>query len=99
MNIRKKIFIPMIALTIGSCVIVLVIAMIIFNRELNDVKYNKIEVATMVVENEINELKSKAQVAAFGMAKNPDLIEAIVNNDRDSIMYVYIKCVEEHGSC
>jgi len=88
MNIRKRIHIPMIALTIGSCVIMLVSFMILFSKELNATKYSKIDVATMVVENEIDELKNKAQIAAFGMASNPELIKALVNNDRDSIMYI-----------
>jgi len=90
MNIRRRILVPMIALTIGSCVTVLTFSMILFNRELSNAKYNIIDVAAMVVENEIDELKIKAQIAAFGMAKNPDLIEALLNNDHEKIASVAI---------
>jgi len=55
--------------------------MFLFRRELNDAMLSKIEVATMVVENEIDELKSKAQVAAFAMASSPELIKAIEDDD------------------
>jgi len=78
----------MIALTVGCGVAVLVFSMLLFSRELNDAKHNKIETAAMVMENEIDEMKIKAQVAAFGMATNPDLIEAIENKNRDGIMYM-----------
>jgi len=78
----------MVVLAIGSCITVLVFSMILFSRDLSNAKYNKIDVAALVVENEIEELKIKAQIAAFGMAKNPDLIRAIANNDRESIMYI-----------
>jgi len=77
----------MILLTVGSCITVLVASMILFSRELNDAKYKKIDIAATVVQNEIEELKRKAQVAAFGMVSNPDLIEALVNNDLDAIIH------------
>ncbi|MCL2800385.1 MAG: ATP-binding protein [Treponema sp.] len=86
MNIRNKILIPMVALTIGCCIIVLVSSILLYNRELNDAIYNKINVAAMVAENEIDNLKANAHIAALGIAINPDLIEAMSFNDREKIL-------------
>ena len=57
----------MISLTVGCGIAVLILSMALFNRELNDSKHNKVEAATKVMENEIEEMKVKAQVAAFGI--------------------------------
>ena len=81
MNISKKIFIPMILLTIGCSVAVLVSSILLFSRELNNAMYNKISVAAAVAEHEINNLKARAYIAALGMAGNPDLVEALINRD------------------
>jgi len=86
MKIRKKILIPMVSLTIGCCVIVLVSSIFLFNGELNSAMYNKINVAAMVAENEIDNLKNNALIAALGIAVNPDLIEAMQQNDRERIL-------------
>ncbi|MCL2634674.1 MAG: ATP-binding protein [Oscillospiraceae bacterium] len=88
MNIRKKIFISMIALTVACGVAVLASSMFIFGRELDNAKHDKIEAAVTVLENEIREMQIRAQVAALGMANNPQLIEALVNDDRDEIIYL-----------
>ena len=78
----------MITLTVVSCVAVIVSSMILFNRELDNTVHDKVQVAASVVESEIEAMKVRAQVAAFGMAANPDLIEALINNDRDDIIRI-----------
>ena len=88
MSIRKRILIPMVFLTIGCCVTVFVSSIGLFSRQLNSAKYSKIDVAAMVAENEIDELKRKANIAAFGMANDLDLIMALLSNDRDEILSV-----------
>ncbi|MCL2456304.1 MAG: ATP-binding protein [Defluviitaleaceae bacterium] len=85
MNIRRKIFAPMITLTIASCVAVLVFSMILISRELNAAKFAKLEVADAVAKSELDELKTKAQLAAFGVAASPDLADAIIFSDRERI--------------
>jgi len=62
--------------------------MFLYRREINDAMHSKLNVATMVVENEIEELKSKAQIAAFAMAGSQDLIEAVIRDDREMILYI-----------
>jgi methyl-accepting chemotaxis protein len=76
----------MISLTIGCSVAVLVFSVLLFNRELNNAMYEKVEVAATVVEHEINNLKARTFVAALRMANNPDLIEALVNKDLNRII-------------
>jgi len=78
----------MIVLIVGGCIAVLTLSLLLFSNELNEAKYSKINVAAMVVDNEIDELKSKAQIAAFAMAGNPELIDSMISNDRDSIMSI-----------
>ena len=86
MKIRRVIFVPMIVLTIVCCTTVLMSSIVLFDGELTNAMHDKVNVATDVVESEIKILSTKAQIAAFGMATNPDLIEALVNNDRDGII-------------
>jgi len=76
----------MITLTIVCCIAVLVSSILLYSRELNNAMHNKIDVALNVVQSEIADLSTKAYLAALAMAKNPDLIEAIVSNDRDKIV-------------
>jgi len=71
----------MIVLTIGSCVVVFVSSIILFGRELDAAKYDKVNVAAAIAENEIYELLRKAELAAFGIANNPDLVEALIGDD------------------
>jgi len=78
----------MIALTILGCIAVFAASLFLFRRELDETMHRTVEVAAMIVENEIEEMKIKAQVAAFGMQSNPDLIQALVNEDRDQIIYL-----------
>jgi len=85
MNIKRKILIPMISLTIGCCAVILLSSILLFNRELNNAMYDKINVAAMVAEHEIANLKTNAHIAALGIATNPDLIEALKYGDRDRI--------------
>ena len=88
MSIRKRIIIPLISLAIGGSITVLFSSIFLFNRELNRALHDKIDVALNVVEHEIDNLKANARIAAIGMANNPDLIEAIRNNDRAKIINV-----------
>jgi len=76
----------MIALTVGGCIAVLISSMLLFSRELSDAKYTKIDVAALVVQNEIDELKRKGEVAAYAIAHNADLIEALKENDFNKIL-------------
>jgi len=76
----------MIILTVGSCFAVLIASIVLYVREIDEAKYNQISVATTVVENEIDDMLRKAEVAAIGMANNPDLIESLINDDLESII-------------
>jgi len=78
----------MITLTIVCCIAVLVSSILLFRRELNNAMQDKIDVAVNVVNSEINDLSNKAYLAAIAISKNPDLIEAIVNNDHEKIVYM-----------
>jgi len=85
MSIRKRIFVPMITLTIAACAAVLAFSILLYSRELNSAMRNKNRVATNVVEHEISYLKTKANLAALGMANNQDLKEAVLNSDLSEI--------------
>ena len=88
MSTRNRILIPMIALTIIGSVSVLISSVFLFRRELNDSMQNQIHLTASVVDYEVAELKKKAEVAAFSMATNPDLVEALINNDREAIVRI-----------
>jgi signal transduction histidine kinase/response regulator of citrate/malate metabolism len=75
----------MILLTIGCSAAVLVSSILLYNSDLNTAMYEKINVALSVAEHEINILKNNSYIAALGMANNPDLIEALENNDREKM--------------
>ena len=88
MNIRRRILIPMIVLTISCSIAVLVSSILLFNRELDNAMRDKINVAVNVVTEEIADLKNKAFLAAIAIAKNTDLIEAVLSKDREKIVNV-----------
>ena len=76
----------MISLTVGCSVVALVFSVLLYNREINNAMYDKVNVAATVAEHEINNLKARAYIAALGMANNPHLIEALVDNDSGKIV-------------
>jgi len=85
-QIRRKLSITLIALTAGCCLVVLVIYILFFNNEFKKNMNENIDVAAMVAEHEIENLKINGHVAALGMANDPNLIEAVIKNDRDRIL-------------
>ena len=86
MSVRTRILIPMIALTVIGCSAVFISSMFLYRREVNVALNNKIELAASIVVNEIEDLKLKSRVAAFGMANNPELAAAIATGDRAHIL-------------
>ena len=85
-NIRLKLSVPLILLTTGCCLVVFIFYILLFYRELNNSMYDNVEVAGLVTGHEIENLKSNGRIAAMGIANDPGLIEAVVNNDRDRIV-------------
>jgi len=85
-SIRKKFSFPLISLTACCCLIVLVFYIFLFNRELNNAMFNNVDVAALVTEHEIENLKTRGRIAALGIANDPGLIEAIEKNDRSRII-------------
>jgi signal transduction histidine kinase/CheY-like chemotaxis protein len=61
MKIRRKIFIPMVALSIVSCAAVLLSSIMLYNRELNIAMHEKVDVSVNVLENEIARLNANAE--------------------------------------
>ncbi|MCL2754436.1 MAG: ATP-binding protein [Oscillospiraceae bacterium] len=80
----------MIALTIGCGIAVLISSIILFDRELSNTMDDKINTAAGVAENTIADLKERARLAVIGMANNPALAEALINDDRDAIVNMAI---------
>ncbi|MCL2196728.1 MAG: ATP-binding protein [Treponema sp.] len=85
-RIRIKFSFPLIALTAGCCLVVLIFYLLLFNAQLNSAMYDSVDVAAMVTDHEIENLKVNGHVAAIGIAADPVMIEAIINNDRDKIL-------------
>ena len=84
-QIKHKFSIPLISLTAGCCLVVLIAYIFLFNRELRQSMYDNLDVAAMVMEHEIDNLKSNGRIAVMGIANDPDLVRAVVNNDLDTI--------------
>lgn len=88
MNVRSRILISMITLTIGCGIAVLVSSIFLFYRETNNAMYDKNNVAENVVRHELDRLKTQAYVAVLGMANTAELREALINNDLERITYI-----------
>jgi len=88
MNVRKRILIPMVALTVICGLAVLVSSILLFNRELNNSMREKINVAKNVVEHEIGYLMEKAYLAAYAMSSHPDLIEALKSDNHENAVNI-----------
>jgi len=78
----------MIALTVLGCIAVFAASLFLFRRELDESMHTTVNVAALVVENEIAEMKIKAEVAAYGLQSNRDMIEALLNDDRERIIHL-----------
>ncbi|MCL1939781.1 MAG: diguanylate cyclase [Desulfovibrionaceae bacterium] len=86
MNIKNRILMPMVLLVVACGVTVLVASILLFSRELNNSMHNKVTIAMNVIKYEIEEIKTKAHIAAMGVANNPDLINAFLNDDYDELI-------------
>ncbi|MCL2174830.1 MAG: ATP-binding protein [Treponema sp.] len=84
-RIRRKFSLPLIMLTTGCCLVVLIFYILLFKNELNSSMYSNVDIAAMVAEHEIDILKANGRIAAMGIANDTDLIEAVINNDRGRI--------------
>jgi len=78
----------MIILTIVSGITVLVASILLFIREVDFATNDRIDVAAMVVNHELERLKETARIVAVGMADNADLAKAVEDNDRGRIFYI-----------
>jgi len=85
MDIKKRVFIPMILLTIVCGIAVLISSIFLYNRELNNSMSNRIDVAQNIIEFEIEELLSKALLTASAMRVHQNLSEALVSNDNERV--------------
>jgi len=88
MNIRRKIFLPMILLTVVCGIAVLVSSILLYNRELNEAMYKKINIAQNIVEEEIAELLNKAYIIAASMRYHQNMNEALAGNDIASVALI-----------
>ena len=100
-NIKKIIFIPMVLLAIVCSIGVLVSSILLYNGELRRSMHNKNSVAMKVFEDRIDSLKTNARIATNGVANNPNLVRALVNNDRNQIMNManYFKTMTRVDYC
>jgi len=85
MKIKRRIFIPMVALVIGCCIAVLMASIWQFNKELNDAMNRRLDVAMEVIENETEFILDKARLMAFAMRDNQYLVDAIDVGDHEQI--------------
>jgi len=85
MKIRRRIFVPMITLTIGCCLAVFISSIVQFIRELDTATHKRLDTAMTAVEFEIEYLTETARLIAFAMKDNQNLIEAIEDGNRDRI--------------
>ncbi|MCL2805398.1 MAG: ATP-binding protein [Treponema sp.] len=85
MSIKKRILIPMVVLVVLCGTAVLASSIMLFNRELKESMREKAVTAMNMIEAEIDEMISKARLAAFAVSDNQNLSEAIKNNNRTRI--------------
>jgi len=78
----------MILLTIVSGIAVLLSSILLYNKELNDAMYIKIDIAQNVVEEDITELLSKAGIIADSMRFHQNMSEALSNGDRERVALI-----------
>jgi PAS domain S-box-containing protein len=97
MNIRKRIFIPMIAFTIGCGIAVLVCNSLLFNRELNQSMNKKLDITMNVVEHELQDIKEQMRLAVVAMTTSGYLIEAVRDGDRDVVIEALLRSKDMIG--
>ncbi|MDR2590092.1 MAG: response regulator [Oscillospiraceae bacterium] len=85
MSIRKRIFISMIALTVGCGLAVFISSFILFNREVTAASNDASHTAENVVRHEMLILKASAYNAVLGLSDNRELKDALIANDHERI--------------
>ena len=86
MSLRKRIFIPIIVLAAGCAIAAYVFSMLVSRLEIDKLINDKVNIASMLVEHEIENLKINAYNAAIALARDPALIEALSKNNREQII-------------
>ena len=81
MKIRKNIFVPMISLAIISSVAVLLFSIFLYNRDMSRALDEKINVASMSVYNEMNELKTRSLMAILGLKDSKYMEAGLLTGD------------------
>jgi len=94
MSIRKKIFIPMIALVVGCSILGSAFSILFYSNDLERAANEKVNVASMSATYELEDLKTRAILAAVGLGKNSDLIMAFKNDDRERIVEVIFNILD-----
>jgi len=91
----------MVTLVVVGCIAVFIASVILYNRELYNAMHEKNNVAQMVVEREIENMKENARKAAIIMAGNAELVDAIVRKDRERVIYVAdsLQAMAQVGHC
>jgi len=101
MNIRKKILVPMILLTVLTGVAVLISSIILYYSELDEAMHDKLNVAENIVQYELDELLVKAHLAVLAMSTNHDLQDALLSGDHNRVasMAVSLKDMSSIDYC
>jgi len=75
----------MIILTFVCCVAVFVSSILIYDIELNEALYNKIDVAQNIIEEDIIDLKEKVYITATAMKNHQEISDSLKNKDYERV--------------
>lgn len=96
-TIKEKIQIPMIILSIISAAAVLLANIFLFNNDMDKEMTVKVNTASAVTENQFNSLKTSSYASAMAIAKDPQIIKAISERNRDIILNIATKIQKDTG--
>ena len=91
MTIKQKMLMSMIAAALICALAVFVTSIILFTGNINETAENRLEISMVLVEREINQMKSAAYRAATEVADCPYLSDAIVRGDREEVERLSIR--------
>ncbi|MCL2020202.1 MAG: ATP-binding protein [Oscillospiraceae bacterium] len=90
-NIRKTIFIPLIALAIVCSSLVLTFSIVLYRQDILESMDEKLHVASMSAENEIDSYKMRSLIAVFGIADSKYMETPIAESSHDMVEDVVLR--------
>jgi signal transduction histidine kinase/CheY-like chemotaxis protein/PAS domain-containing protein/HPt (histidine-containing phosphotransfer) domain-containing protein len=96
-SIKTKILFLTIVIILIIAAAILISNIVLFSGFVDDSTIDRVDSATKVAVNSLDSLKAEAKAASLSIAKDPAIISAVVNNNRDELLVIAGLLQDETG--